>query len=207
MSGVHEPLQATPETSKSDNSPVLLPAIARLGLPMLIFGVVFVILAWVLTILVSPDRFPVRVGESIVRLADLQSEERRLKSKHAELTDERRKILENVDAPVLRQVEERRAGTIAVGSVLQAVNDVRAAFKLGASDPIAIPGVYFDAAQRRLTISGTVTDPGGRSIQILASFVDGLRKIPGVAGVSEPEYGAQESVSPFSITLTLNNGQ
>lgn len=207
MSGISEPTQAPSNASKGDTSPVLLPAIAKLGLPMLIFGVVFIILAWVLTMLVSPDRFPVRVGESIVRLADLQSEERRLKSKQAELLDERKEILENTDAPVLRQVEQRRAGTISIGGILQAVNDTRATFKLGASDPIAIPGVYFDLSHRKLTISGTVTDPGNRSIQILASFVDGLRKIPGVAAVSEPEYAAQESVAPFSITLTLNNGQ
>lgn len=208
MNGLPPPKTATLFPLVPQGESVLLPAIARLGISILIFGAVFCLMSIGLTSVVSPDRFPVKVGENTVRVADLEEEERRLKVKYAELIEARVTLLNNSDAPVLRQVEALRSGVSPVGSVLLGIEDVRRSFRVADADPIAIPTVNFSFERRTVTLGGEVQDAAGRSMQILASFVDGLRAIPSVASVSEPEYRMTTlqdggTSSPFTITVGL----
>lgn len=189
--------------------PVLLPAIARLGLPVGIFGATFFLIAVVLTMLFSPDRFPVRVGDKTVRLHDLESEEKSLQNKKAELMEERRKILADSDAPVLHQVERLRSAMSPVGAGMLSVEDVRRSFRSPSADPISLPGVSFDGTANALVLHGEVRDTGGRSMQLLATFVDELRAIPDFDSVSEPEYTSEPlpgggSLSTFTLTLRFH---
>ncbi len=212
MSGSDTPTSASTTASEPE---VLLPAIARLGVPVLIFGVLFFVLSLALTFLVSPDRFPVRMGDKIVRLSELQAEEYALKVKQAELLEERTKILQNSDAPVLTQTQKIRAEFDPIGPLLLEVEKTRKSFVAGGTDPIRIPTIEFDGATHRLTLGGDVTDPNGRSVSILSSFVDALRKLPmlqtdsGRTAVSDPSQYIQSSdpsgttVAPFSIVITI----
>lgn len=189
---------------------VLLPALSRLGVPVFIFGAVFLVLAFVLTILVSPDRFPVRVGDKIVRLSELQAEESELKRRQGDLLAVREKLLANSDAPVLRQAQLIRGGFNDPGAVLLELERVRKSFTVGDNDPVSLPRIEFDAEKNMFLLGGSVTDPNRRSIQILAAFVDALRRIPGLERVSEPDYAETDgpggsSVTPFAITLTLQH--
>lgn len=175
---------------------------------MLIFGAVFCLMSVALTYVVSPDRFPVKVGENTVRLKDLEDEERRLKAAYAELTEARARLLQSADAPVLRQVETLRSMVVPIGSVLLGIEDVRRGFRIADADPVALSTVRYDGERRSVAIGGDVRDTAGRSMQILASFVDGLRSLPSVASVSEPEYRATPltgggTSSPFAVTLIL----
>lgn len=207
--------QAAQQKAAHDG-PVFLPALARLGVPVLVFGTVFSVLSFALTALVSPDRFPVRVGDRVVRLADLQEEEAALRKKQGELLVAREKLLQNSDAPVLTQVGKLRAETDSLGALLLEIDAVRRRFITGDIDPISIPQVTYDGSTRTLTIGGQVTDPAGRSVSILSRFVDELRLIPsmqsdGKQTVSDPaEYVQRDrpeggSVSDFSIRLSLNH--
>jgi len=194
---------------------VLLPVLERLGLPVLIFGTVFLLLSLLLTFIVSPDRFPVRMGDKIVRLSDLQAEEYSLKVLQAELLQKRENMLKDSRTPILEQVQKLRAGFDSIGQVLLDIEDVRKSFSLGEIDPISLPIMTFDGEKHQLTLGGEVTDPHGRSVSILSSFVDGLRKLPilqtasGRTPVSDPpEYKALPrddggTVSPFTIVITL----
>jgi hypothetical protein len=164
---------------------------------------------------VSPDRFPVRVGDRIVRLSELQEEEKLLRKKQGELLIEREKLLANSDAPVLTQLGKLRAETDSLGPILLEIDAVRRSFIVNDIDPIRIPEVTYDGAARTLTIGGQVIDPAGRSVSILSRFVDALRNIPRLQStekqtVSDPaEYAQRDraeggSISDFSIRITLH---
>jgi hypothetical protein len=120
--------------------------------------------------------------------------------------EERRNILANSDAPVLRQVEKLRGETSPIGAAMLAIEDIRKSFKTPNSDPISLPGVQYDHEKNALTIEGDVRDPSGRSMQILATFVDELRAHAIFESVSEPEYESEPlkeggTRSPFILTL------
>ncbi len=204
-----QPIKAENIVSGSGRS-VLVSTAAKLGVPIGVFGVTFFLIALALTIVFSPDRFPVRVGDKTVRLYELESEEKNLKVRHADLLEERQKILANADAPVLAQIGKLRTLTTPVGSAMLRVDDVRRSFRTPSHDPISLPGVTFDAEARTLTLTGDVRDPGGRSMQILASFIDELREIAIVESVSEPEYTSEPlplggTLSHFSVTLRFRS--
>lgn len=203
-----EPKPAEKTVDTKDGA-VLVPAIARLGLPVGIFGATFFLIALSLTMLFSPDRFPVRVGDKTVRLHELESEEKGLQNKKAELTEERRRILADSDAPVLHQVERLRSEMSPVGSAMLSVEDVRRSFRSPSADPISLPGVFFDGTANALVLDGEIRDTGGRSMQLLATFVDELRAIPDFVSVSEPEYTSEPlpgggSLSKFTLTLRFH---
>lgn len=192
------------------SGPVLIPAIARLGLPIGIFGIAFLLIALSLTILFSPDRFPVRIGDKTVRLHDLESEGKSLTGQQADLLEQRQKILADSDAPILRQVKKLRSLLLPVGAAMLSIEDVRRSFSTGTTDPISLPGVTFDASKNALSLSGEVQDSSGRSMQILASFVDELRDITAFDSISEPEYVSRQlpdgrTVSPFTLTLRFHH--
>lgn len=198
--------KSAPTNPDPEDTHVLLPAIARLGVSVGVFGGTFFVIAVIVTMLFSPDRFPVRVGDKTVRLHELEAEEKSLIVKKADLMEERKKILADSDAPVLHQVEKLRALTSPVGSALLSIEDVRHSFRIGSTDPISLPGISFSSEANAITLVGDVRDPSGRSMQILASFVDELRAIESFASVSEPEYKAEPlkdggTLSHFSLTL------
>lgn len=188
--------------------PVLVSAIRRMGLPLFIFGSIFFLISVALQFIVSPDRFPVRMGDKTVPLIELEEEEKRLRSRQAELLETRARILASSNAPVLLRVERLREDILPVGAALLAVEDMRSSFGTGGADPIALARIDF--AEEKIVLGGDVRDTAGRSIQILASFVDGLRTIPFLSSVSEPEYRADPldgggTIAPFSLTLTLRH--
>lgn len=196
------------KTHEASDASVLVPALARLGLSVGVFGATFFVIAIVLTMLFSPDRFPVRVGEKTVRLHELEAEEKRLIAEKADLLEERKKILADTDAPVLHQVQKLRALMPPVGSALLRIEEVRRSFAVGSHDPISLPQISFREQDAAVRISGEVRDVNNASMQILASFVDELRALPSIESVSEPEYTSEPlpeggTLSRFSITLRL----
>ncbi|MDD5055156.1 MAG: hypothetical protein PHZ00_02710, partial [Candidatus Peribacteraceae bacterium] len=183
------------------------PALSRLGLSFFVFGAVFLGLMIGVTALVSPDRFPVHLRDRTVRLADLTAEQEKLTQEHATLLAARATLEERVQAPVLRQVQSLRHGADPLGAALLAIDDVRT----GLDAAISLPQVSFVAAAGTLKLGGEVRDPQGRSVQLLASFVDGLRALPLVASVTEPEYRVDPipsggTASPFILSITLHRG-
>ena len=183
-----------------------LPAFERLALPALIFGLLFFMATFGITMLLTPDRFPVRIGDRVVRLIDLETEQRALLVEKVELETNHDVSLDS-RAPVLRQLAMLKPRVTPVGAALLAIDDVRLRFRTPTVDPISLPRVFV-ASGTVIRIGGEVRDMGGSTMRTLASFVDGLRTIPFVLSVSEPEYSERKdadgtTVSPFVITLTL----
>ncbi len=197
----------THSASPAPSDGILLPAIERLGLPVFLFGVIFLLATLALTIILTPDRFPVRLGDRVVRLTDLESEQRSLLSQKADLEAAPSPIAES-RAPVLHQLKALRSTIAPTGVAMLLVENARRSFTTVLADPIVFSSFSVGGSGSHIRLSGDVTDDGGRSMQILASFVDGLRAIPVVDTVTEPEYSQRKNdeghtVSPFIITLTL----
>lgn len=206
MQGFHEPSSADSAPHDVPQESVLLPAMARLGVPVLVFGACFLLLVWAVTFLTSPDRFPVHTGDAIVRLQDLESRVQFLESQKATLEKTRQQLQMTEKAPVLMRVASLRRAIVPLGDVLLSIEEARSSLSHAPNALISLPRMEY--ADGTLTLGGDVRDASGRSMQILAQFVDSLRMISAVASVSEPEYVTQPraeggSVSPFILTLTL----
>ncbi len=214
MQGLPEPKPATDvrtETSSDTPKGVLLPAVSTLGLSMFVFGAVFFLSTLLVTLFITPDRFPVRMGEQILQVKDLESEQQRLAARKADLLTLRTQLTADIKSPVLHQVARLKGDFFPVGKILNAIEQVRQSFKSSSADPISFPSVEVSGTEGKILLSGAVRDPDGRSIQLLASFIDGLRALPNVQSVSEPEYAQhpdanETTVSPFSITIVLKHG-
>ena len=191
---------------------VILPAVSRLGLSVAVFGVSFLILILAVTSLIAPDRFPVHLKDRTVRLADLTEEQERLESEYATLVAARATLDERVQAPILKQIEVLQKDNTPLGAVLIKIDDVRRSFDSNGQATIALSQVSFNSEKGTVVIGGDVRDPHGRSIQLLASFVDGLRSIPLIQSVTEPEYRSDAipsggTASPFTLSLTFNRAK
>ncbi|MFA5800317.1 MAG: hypothetical protein WC840_05170 [Candidatus Peribacteraceae bacterium] len=213
MLGFHEPKQAAVPPADTGATPprpprVLLPALGRLGVPLCVFGAVFLLATVLLTVLLTPDRFPVRLGDRIVRIRDLESEEKALVSRQAELLSAREKLGSESRSPVLHEVMKLKKDILPVGPALLSIDDVRRSFASRDADPISLPQVEVRGEEGKILLSGEARSDSGRSIQLLARFVDSLRASPLFQSVSEPEYKQVNApdgttVSPFSLTITL----
>lgn len=186
----------------------LLAAVQRMAVPVLVFGTVFFGAMLLLRYLASPDRFPVRVGDKVVRLQDLAAEESALRERERALLAERASLDEQMPTPVLHQVATFHKDDVAIVHALNAVEQARAGFALSGDNPVQVTRVWFARQERRLALAGKVADPAGRSMHVLASFVDALRSSRAFANVSEPEYTQQTQpdgigISPFSLSLSL----
>lgn len=200
MQGFDEPQSADANQQEVSPTSVLVPAMARLGFPVLLFGIVFLLLVWVMTLLTSPDRFPVHTGDTIVRLQDLESRAQLLREQTIALGESRQRLKLEEKAPILTRIRSIRTLVVPLGDVLLSLEDVRRAY------PITLPRIEYRVGT--LLIAGEVRDPSSRSMQMLAQFVDDLRDIPSVVSVTEPEYVSHSSsdggtFSPFILTLTL----
>lgn len=206
LSGFREPESADGTLHKEPQESVLVPAMARLGVPVCIFGVLFLLCVWGITFLTSPDRFPVHTGDATVRLKDLESRIQLLTEQKVNLEHARQKLQTKEKAPVLLQAMSLSDTVVPVGDIFLSLEEARSRFSRAPDALITLPRIEY--ANGTLVLGGDVTDISGRSMQILADFVDSVRSIPGVISVSEPEYVSHPRasggfVSPFTLTLTL----
>ncbi len=188
--------------------PSLLQALENLAVPLSVFGGVFLIGMIGLSVLFSPGRFPVRLGERMVRFRDLQTEEQLLIARQQELLKERARVLSLTPAPTLAHIASLRAERPPVLPALVALETARREMMTAGRENIVIHGTFYDASDGRLRVEGDAFDADGGSIRMLALFVDTLRASSSFASVSEPEYrevrdGSGVVSSPFVLTLRL----
>ena len=184
-------------------------AVERLALPAFIFSAIFLTGVLTLTVLFDPGRYPVRVGNSVVRLRDLATEHAALLTREAELAKEEQSLDELTPTPTLTMLRQLRAERAPSYEAIVAVERARRTFSLASGNPITLAKAAL-SDDKTLTITGDVADQAGRTMQLLAAFVDRLRDQKVFVTVSEPEYrdeldGSGMPRSPFVITLTLRH--
>ncbi|OGJ62008.1 hypothetical protein A3A67_01145 [Candidatus Peribacteria bacterium RIFCSPLOWO2_01_FULL_51_18] len=196
----------TQNTARSAGA--IIKTIEKSGLPIFLFGAIFFISSLGFKILLSPDRFPVRLPDRTVRIGDLVDEEKALRDREARLRETKAMLDQANRSPVLHKVSKIKEDRLAVGDALSRVDEIRRTFIYGGIDPISLPGVEFQGDAGIVVVSGEVRDTGNRSQDILTRFIDGLRN----AGlrVSEPEYLQNSDPdggtrSPFKISIYLKN--
>lgn len=188
----------------------LLAAFEDLWVPLAIFGAVFLCGMVTLSVLFSPGRFPVRLGDRMVRFRDLSAEEQLLVGRQQELLKERARVLSLTPAPMLAELSQTRSDVSASFAAITAIEAARRELATSGIDHVLIETMSFDEAARSIRIAGVASDSDGSSVQILALFVDKLRASPLFSFVREPEYrevrdGNGAVTSPFVITLTISN--
>lgn len=177
-------------------------AMKRLGVPLLIFGAVLLVLMGVMSVLLSPDRFPVLIGFKSVKMGDLTAEYTALRAEESALSAEREQLRTLVPTPVLRELSSLRTDDPPLAEAFTEIERIRSSFAQPLHDPIAIDSLRYDRSNGTVTIVGSVRD--ALSIQVLASFVDGLRTSGAFSRVSEPEYRREaDDTSPFTLLLTF----
>ncbi len=183
----------------------LLAAMHRLGLSFSLFGSAFMLLMIGLQFLVTPDRFPVRIGQKVVRLSQLLSERASIQTVQAQLLSKREVAEASVPIPITQKVRDLKKAALPIGRTVASVERVVEHIRQS-STSIHIESLAYDG--KGLMLSGTIRDADARSIQVLASFVDALRLRSEIAAVSEPEY--QQTASPdggstssFVLHLTI----
>lgn len=200
-------MSSHPDQSQTGQPGALRQALHRLSVPTLLFGTVVLLASMTLSCVLTPDRFPVQVAGTVLRIGDLAQERRLLLEQQALLIDERREFRRRDDAPTLGMIRRLRRERPAVGTtwqhVLLALAEASAGGTRWSQDGVAYH-------QGVLQIEGDVRDLGGRSIQALAGIVDILRIVPGVRAVREPTYTTEPdpdggSRSPATLHLTFDH--
>lgn len=177
-----------------------------LGVPFLIFAAAFLIGTILLAIILTPGRFPVRTGATFVRFADLRAEQKALEEKYRSLKAEQDRVSSLTPTPTLNMIHDIRAAAHnrQLGMGIAALTDAVASFNT------SIEIDFFHAKDGQISISGKARDGNGRSIPLLASFIDRLRSDRHFKDVSEPEYsqirdGEGRVYSPFAIEILLTD--
>lgn len=186
-------------------------AIENLAVPLFVFGIVFLLSAITLTFLLSPGRFPVKVGSSIVRLRDIAAEKQSLLFAQESLLKQRSLIDAQLATPVLSRVKLLRPQIKRVGSALQSIEAIRLSFTVHDWSLVTIAELSYADASEQITLLGSVADQSDRTATILASFVDSLRQSGQFRSVSEPEYQRVATkdgmnTTPFHLILHLKSG-
>lgn len=200
------PIQSSIKPKEPEKMPSQIEQLlGRLGAPACIFSGTLFALVLLLSIIMAPERFPIHLQGNVVQIKELKTEVRRLKTLEASLR-EQRLHMKSDDASVLSSaLATAKASILPVGRIFMEVERTRAMF----GDAIALPHVVWTGNIKTLVIGGVLKDPNGRSIQLLAAFVDGLRAIEGVVSVSEPEYTTSRepsgvSTTPFQLTIIVS---
>lgn len=186
-------------------------ALEDLAVPLSIFGTIFLLGMIGLSILFSPGRFPVRLGERTVRFRDLRAEEQLLVGRQQELLKERARVLSLTPAPTLARLASLRAARMPALPGLVALETARRDVVTAGRENIVLHAISYDASAGILRVEGDAREEGEGSIRMLALFVDKLRAAPLFASVSEPEYrevrdGSGMVSSPFLLTIRLSDG-
>ena len=175
--------------------------------PALIFASFLLAGSAVLTFLFDPGRYPVHVGSSVIRLQDLQSEYDALLAHEQELIRQEASLDELTPTPTLDALRMLRNERAPYFEAIVAAERARGTFALSSGNPVVFDRVVL-SEDSTLKLDGSVRDQSGRTMQLLASFIDRLREQSVFASVSEPEYRELINpdgipTSPFSLLLTL----
>ena len=178
----------------------------HLSLPLFTFSAVFLGAILALALLLEPTRFRVHTGETVVRLRDLEQEEEHLSVREAQLKREHAELKQRQPTPSLSLLSAMKQHITPLGGALAAVVTSHESFGRGTDTPIHIDSVSYDGARHRLSLRGRVDDTAAGSIQLLAAFMDSLRRSPAFTSVSEPEYvqqrdGDGRNFSPFAFII------
>ncbi len=174
-----------------------------LRVPFFLFAFTLFIGSVLLLIVLTPSRFPVQTGERMVRFGDVTAERDALRAEQAKLLDEQSRIASLTPTPTLNLIHGSRAfAAQQVATATAEFSDIAATFDT------ALQIDFLRVHASALSVSGMIRSDQGRSIALLASFVDRLRESPFFTSVSEPEYRQTRTqdghlVAPFAINITL----
>ncbi len=179
----------------------------RLGVPVFLFGITFLSIVIGVRLILSPGRFPVRLGAKIVRIADLEAEKSLLQSRKQELLSVQEDMRKRVAGRVLQQVQTLRESFVKLPDALSSIEALRKNFT---TESVFIEFSSFSVLDdgSTLRIQGSVRDAYEHSLQSLTAFTDAIRALPYIRSFVEPEYILEPlpgggTRSPFTLVIQL----
>ncbi len=180
-----------------------------LAMPFLLFSTVFLLGCIAMLLILTPGRFPVQAGDKLVQFSDITAERDGLKAEHTDLLSEANRVASITPTPVLNLIHGQGVMTnIHSARAMSAIETAVLNFSSVGTRSVIVEFVHMDA--KSISLSGKVYDNEGRSVQLLASFVDRIRDSKLFTSVSEPEYKQLRDsngapYSPFAIEAPFAN--
>lgn len=184
--------------------------IARLGLPMFLFGTsLFALLLFSFTVVLPHfTRFELS-GEALSASA-VSDYRDQLQSDIQDAEEERDHLLMPSHDAAYDQLRVRRNTSPDPISIRAQIHSI-ASSVTKKKDVIVFSVVHIDAEKGRVHLEGDVRNSGPRSMTVLSQMVEALRSAPFTAEITPPLFERKEEPagvfhSPFSFDLTLRSG-
>jgi hypothetical protein len=179
-----------------------------MGMPLLIFSVVFSGVLSVSRIAVLPMLTAVEVGGETRDAAVLEAEASDLRATLHTLEQERDSDILPLGGTQYRTLTDAKVIAAAPIDIVHAIGDI--ASSVVPANPRAIVLTHFSyvSGDHTITISGDVRGVGPSSMTVLAQFVERLRTDERIASVLAPKFTRLEDPkagphSPFTLSITL----
>lgn len=176
----------------------------RVALPFFIFSAVLGAFLLASAAMVLPQFKLVEVSGKTYDAAQLETLRAELTAKVGEAEKRRDELVLPEQEPTHEQAKDERRATPSIAGIrARMLDDMKS---IDPAHGIVVSTFAFDETKNVITLTGDVRNVGPRSMTLLAEFVDGLKKLPGVASIDGEEYVRQEDKktgphSPFSLTL------
>lgn len=177
--------------------------VVRWAVSILFFGCTALLLTFVVVVLTRPGRYPVTLGDSLLRLKEIDTAVTELRAEEQRLLSASEELRHRTPTPTVKQLDTFSASRTDVGTFLRDL--VRSLHTSHGVDVTLTSILLQDKAT--VELHGEV-NAGGKSLRVVADFIDALRSSPTILHVMEPEYilaTAKDgsSFAPLTLLLTL----
>lgn len=180
----------------------------RMGMPLLIFSVVFSSVLGVSRLTVLPMLTAVEVGGETRDAAALESEAAGLRNTLHDLEQDRDADILPLGGTQYRIFADAKVTTAAPVDIMHAVGDIASSVVPATPRAIVLTGFSYVPADHTVTITGDVRGVGPSSMTVLAQFVERLRTDERILSVIAPSFTRLQDPktgphSPFTLSFTL----
>ena len=177
--------------------------VVRWAVSILFFGCTALLLTFVVVVITRPGRYPVTLGDSLLRLKEIDSAVTELRAEEQRLIVASDELRRRTPTPTVKQLDTFSASRTDVGTFLRDL--VRSMHTSHGVDIVLTSLLLRDRAT--VELHGEV-HAGGKSLRVTADFIDALRSSPAALHVMEPEYVLSTAkdgslFSPLTLLLTL----
>ena len=176
--------------------------VVRWAVSILFFGCTALILTLVVVVLTRPGRYPVTLGDSLLRLKEIDSAVTELRSEEQRLIAASDELRRRTPTPTVKQLDTFSVSRADVGTFLR---DLVRSMHTSHGVDVVLTSIVQDS--KTVELHGEI-HAGEKSLRVTADFIDALRLSPAVLHVTEPEYilaTAKDGsyFAPLTLLLTL----
>lgn len=175
----------------------------RWAVSLLFFGCTALLLTFVVVVLTRPGRYPVTLGDSLLRLKEIDRAVTELRTEEQRLIAASDELRRRTPTPTVQQLDTFSASRPDVGTFLR---DLVRSMHTSHGVDITLTSILLQD-KATVELHGEI-HAGEKSLRVTADFIDALRSSPAILHVTEPEYILStakdgSSFAPLTLLLTL----